>query len=135
MTSNEIKIIRKLSEQADTFFTQECFIDAIDLYNKAWDLIPEPKEEHEITELIASNLGEALFELDDFEEARFYFERAYATHDGWKNPYVLLMLGRCWLEFGKREKGIAYLKKAYSVGGEEVFEDCQNLYQLISSEE
>lgn len=131
MNANEIKNIRKLNEQADAFFVKECFMDAIDLYNKAWELIPEPKEAHEITELIASNLGESLFELDDFDEAKFYFERAYATHNGWQNPFVLLMLGRCWIELGNKEKGIAYLKKANAVGGEEVFEDCPDLYQLV----
>ena len=128
------KKIKKLSEQADFFLAEECFNDAIELYSQAWNLIPEPKEKYEITELIASNLGESLFELDDFDEARFYFEQAYATPNGWQNPFVLLMLGKCWLELGDKEKGIAYLKKAYSIGGEEIFEDNQDLYQLISSE-
>lgn len=133
MNSNEINNIQKICKQAESYFNKACFIDAIDLYNKAWDLITEPKEENDITELIASNIGEAFFKLDEFEEAKCYFEQAFKTHNGCNNPFVLLTLGRSWIELGNREKGISYLKKAQSVGGEELFGDYPDLYQLISS--
>jgi len=97
-------------------------------YSKAWMLIPEPKIDWETSTWVLSALGEVLFRLGQYEDAKNLFLRAVQCPKGLGNPYIHLRIGQSQFETGNIEGAKENLARAFMGGGLEIFKQENEKY-------
>lgn len=114
--------VRAHCEAGADLWAQEKAEDAVYEWEQAAFLLPEPKEEWEVSFYVFSHIGEAYWRQRDWEAADEFFRWAYSSPGGSSEPSVLLRLGQACQELGNKEEAADYLAQAYYAGGAEVFE-------------
>lgn len=114
--------IEDLSEEGNELCDDEKFFAAIEKWNQAFFLLPEPKIDWEAYTWISASIGDALYQLKDFAAAREKFFDALNGPDGKENPFVHYRLGQCEIHLGNEKNGISHLLQAYMLDGEEIFQ-------------
>ena len=101
-------------------------------YQKALDLIPNPKVYYEAATWIYVALGDIYISFQDYEKARDCFYNAMNCPNGTTNPYVLLRLGETLVETHDEENAREYLLRAYMIVGDDIFlEEEEKYYSLV----
>ena len=127
--------ITALAESGDVFAEKEEFGNAINEYEKALALLPEPKTDLEAATWLYVALGDALFNQKNFNGALGAYQRALLSPDGTGNPYVWFSLGSAFYELDNLEKAKTHFMSAFMLDGDEVFRDADPAYlALISGE-
>ena len=111
--------IKEYSADGETLFFDGRFSEALTEYNKAFDLIPEPKH---------------YFWLKDFAASLEYFRKLMAEYEEYGNPFTRLRYGECLYETGNEQLAKEHLLAAYSMEGRELFEECDVKYLRIISD-
>jgi len=122
------KAIDELCRKGDQFAEIDQFDDAIENYDRAWDLLPDPKQHWPAATWILMSLGDAYFALSEYAIAADILMEAIDCPDGGENPFVLLRLGQCLLELGQLDKAANSLESAFRRGGETIFQDEDSKY-------
>ncbi|GGI28365.1 tetratricopeptide repeat protein [Pedobacter mendelii] len=127
--------ITTLSERGDDYAEKEQFTSAINQYNEALDLLPEPKTDWEAATWLYVALGDALFNKQKLNEAMDAYQKALMSPDGTGNPYIWFSIGQVYFEEDNLDKAKSNFMSAYMLDGDEIFKD-QNpaYYQLIKEE-
>jgi len=115
--------VRTHCEAGADFWGHEKVEDAVYEWEQAAFLLPEPKEEWDVSFYVFSHIGEAYWRQRDWEAADEFFRWAYSSPGGSSEPSVLLRLGQACQELGNKEEATDYLVQAFYAGGEEVFAD------------
>lgn len=116
------------SEDGDAMLEEEDFDGAIEKYQAALELLPEPKYDWEAGTWLYAALGDANYLSSRYSEAEGYLQEALKCPDGLGNPFILLRLGECYYELNNMEKAKEYLLQAYMCEGEDIFEDEEEKY-------
>jgi len=127
----EDKLYEKIvewSEDGDAMLEEEDFDGAIEKYQSALELLPEPKYDWEAGTWLYAALGDANYLSSRYSEAEGYLQEALKCLDGLGNPFILLRLGECYYELDNMEKAKEYLLQAYMCEGEDIFEDEEEKY-------
>jgi tetratricopeptide (TPR) repeat protein len=118
-----------LHARVTAFFQEgEAFIDegnynaALERYQGALLLLPQPVEQWEASTLILAAIADAHFFSGNFESAKAALQDAMHCPDAIGNPYLHLRLGEAQLELGNIDRAKDELARAYIGGGPEVFE-------------
>ncbi|QJB31761.1 hypothetical protein HF329_10700 [Chitinophaga oryzae] len=92
---------------------------------RALKQIPEPKSEFAQSLTLNAAIGDAFFLLRDYQQALPYLEAAKANiaENGQANAFVLLRLGEVLLELEEHADARECLLRAYTLGGEKLFEN------------
>jgi len=114
--------INRFCEIGDTFAAQGEYPQAIEAYQYAWNLLPEPKTRWEAATWILAAVGDAWFLHGDYTCARDKFQAALSCPGGSDNAFIHLRLGQALLELGDTT-ATAALQQAHNLGGEAVFAD------------
>jgi tetratricopeptide (TPR) repeat protein len=114
--------ITSLSRDGDALAEAELFDQAIEKYNEAWELVPEPKNQWNASTWILVAIGDACFFARYFTSGIEACAYALTCPDALENPFIYLRLGQC--QFEKADLGAAAdnLTRAYMLGGKEVFD-------------
>ncbi len=128
MDDKTYNIIQKLCEQGDDLTDLEQYEDAIEKYTQALNLIPEPKYYYEASTWVYTAIGDALFYLENYNQALNMFQEALKCPKGIGNPFVLVRIGECFFETDSLDNAKNYLLQAYMVEGEEIFENEDEKY-------
>jgi tetratricopeptide (TPR) repeat protein len=124
--------IEHLCEQADAQLDNEKIDEAISLYQKAIDIVPDPKRDWEASTWLYATIGDLYFLKEDYHKAVSCFYDAYNCPGGIENPFICLRLGEALLETSQIDKAKEFLLRAYMLEGEEIFTDEDKKYfQLI----
>jgi tetratricopeptide (TPR) repeat protein len=115
--------IVSLCERGDALAEQEDYDDALQRYEEAWSLLPEPRSDWEAASWIQAAIGDAYFFTGDFVSGAEAFRTALNSIEAHQNPFLHLRLGQCEYEMGNSPKAGDELIRAYMLGGDEVFED------------
>lgn len=120
-----------LSLQGEEALDQGRYEEALDLYNQALSILPEPREKWEAYVWLKAAMGDACFLLDRFDAGLDHFYEAY-TSAGPKNmnPFIVYRLGQLYRRVGDEENAIEFLMKAYMLEGDSIFEDPEDLIYL-----
>lgn len=137
MTQNNI-ITKKLKNKIDDICEQGDLLiidfydypQAIQKYNEALQLVPEPKEEFDTTTWIYTAIADAYYLNDDFTKAMEYFTLAYKLPKG-ENAFVNLRIGQCYNKENNLELTQKHLLLAYKLGGAEIFDEYEDTFNLI----
>lgn len=97
------------------------FDEAITEYEKAWKLVPEPKNEWSASTWILTAIADASF-LGGYKiTAREALEYALTCPDALGNPFIHLRYGQVLLDAGEADAAAEELTRAYMGAGEEIF--------------
>lgn len=110
-----------LSEEGNDLADQGAFAPAAEKWVQALDLLPAPAVEWEAYTWLKASIGDARYQLADFDGAREAFFDALNGPDGQENPFVHYRLGQTELALNNEKAGIDELLKAYMLDGEEIF--------------
>lgn len=110
------------TEAAQRLFDDGRFEEAIPVFQEAWLLLPEPKDEWNAAIWTLAAIGDCHFLMQDFVTARRVLLEAVAMSGGVGNPFLHLRLGEIALELGDEARAADELIRAYAVGGAEAFE-------------
>lgn len=132
MQTLEEKILERYNElcmEADDLLEKDDNENAVQKFKEALSILPEGRWDCDV--YAYAGIGEAYQKLEDYERALEAFENSYIEHQV-DNPYILLNLGICFYHLNKIEEAKKFLKLAYSIGGDEVFEDAEEYLKLIN---
>ena len=120
--------ITNYCNSGDTLYDNGEYHDAIKMYKKAFEILPEPKEEWEATTWICSALADAFAEVGETEKSLQYALLADKCPNGVMNPYIQLQVGMSFFDIGNKNKAREYLLRAYMLEGEDIFSDVTSEY-------
>lgn len=124
--------IVRLCEEGDDLSEEDKYVEAIEKYHSALDLVPSPKNDWEASTWIYTALGDAYLDIEDYKNAKDCFYNAMNCPDGITNPLILLRVGESLFECGEIDKAKEYLLKAYMSEGYKIFyEEDDKYFELI----
>lgn len=133
LSDEQQELMDEYCSKADTEMEEEHYNVAASLYEKAYAILPEPKEEWESTGYITGSLGDAYFNAKKYKEAKEYLLIANEFYNAGENPnpFILLRLGGTYQELGEEENAISALLKAYEMEGAELFEEDKKYLKFL----
>jgi tetratricopeptide (TPR) repeat protein len=126
--------ITSLSERGNALAESGDLDAALQAYRQALDLVPAPLHEWDAANWILGALGDVLFQLGNYAEARDSLKEATRCPGGIGNPFVHLRLGQAHYELGEHERAKDELARAYMGGGDELFEGEDRKYKVFIQE-
>jgi tetratricopeptide (TPR) repeat protein len=114
--------IMALCAAGDELAEAEAYEAAIEQYNEAFDLLPNPKNDWDASTWILAAIADACFLSGYYTSAREALEYAMTCPEAIGNPFLHLRFGQV-LFLAKDYDGAAdELMRAYMAEGEEIFE-------------
>ena len=121
---NDVRqIIDRLCQKGDQFAQIDQHDDALDQYEAAWELLPNPKNQWPAATWILMAVGDVYFEKRDFVSAIRTLRESLECPDGNANSFILLRLGQCLFETGDLNAAANTLEFVFRENGEELFID------------
>lgn len=117
------QMIDQLCQKGDQFAQIDQFDDALDQYEAAWQLLPEPKNQWPAASWILMAAGDVYFEMRDFVAASETLRDSLEMPGGESNPFLLLRLGQSLFELGNLDAAAEALEAVYRGRGTELFLD------------
>lgn len=117
------QMIDNLCQKGDQFAQVDQLDDALDQYEAAWGLLPEPKNQWPAATWILMAAGDVYFEKRDFVAASETLQESLSYPDGETNAFILLRLGQSLFEIGQLDAAANALEAAFRIGGDELFAD------------
>jgi tetratricopeptide (TPR) repeat protein len=134
LDSNLYDKIKEYSKNGERLFYDGKFTEALSEYNKAFDEIPEPKQQWEASVWLIAAMGDCYFWLKEFDKALEYFRKLVVEYGEYKNPFAILRYGECLYETGNVKIAKEHLLTAYMMEGEEIFQECDKKYLSVISD-
>ena len=113
--------VARLSEQGNGLAEAQSFGEARAAWQRAWDLLPEPREQWEAAAWLLTAVGDAYFLEGRHADALEHLQRAVACPGGLGNPFLHLRLGQVQFELGNRPRAKDELARAFMGGGDQLF--------------
>ncbi len=113
--------ITQLTDMGNDVFEEDLNL-AIEYYEKALALVPDPKNDWEASTWIYTAIGDAYFFLEKYEMAINALSNAMLCPDAISNAFIWLRMGEAYYELSNNEKAREYLMRAYLLDGKDVFE-------------
>lgn len=113
--------IKALCASGDSFAEARNFESAIDEYNRAWALVPEPKNEWEASTWILAAIADACFLSGYRTSAQEALQYAMTCPGAIGNPFLHMRYGQVLLDGGDENGAAEELMRAYMGGGKEIF--------------
>ena len=104
------------------------FSSALNKYNQAWKLIPEPKLDWEMARWICSCMYRVYFEMTDFSNAKNWAEIALQTSGSDIDTSVAIDMGMVCYELGQYDESYKYFGEAYNLGQARAFKERPKKY-------
>jgi tetratricopeptide (TPR) repeat protein len=115
--------IKALGAEGDEHAHDGRTVEAIECYEAAWLLLPEPKTAWEAATWILAAIGDTHYLAGEFERSRDALLTAMHCPEAIGNPFLHLRLGQCQFELGNRERAGDELARAFLLAGSELFQD------------
>ena len=117
------QMIDKLCQKGDQFAQIDQADDALDQYEAAWQLLPDPKTDWPAATWILIAVGDVHSHNRDFAAAAETLNQSLNYPDGETNPFIWLRLGQSLFEIGDLNHAANALETAYKISGDELFAD------------
>ena len=115
-------------EQGDDRQHEDEFDEALEEFEAAWDLLPEPKTQWELATGILAAMGDVKYLSGDYAGGIEDLGRATLCPGATGNAFIHLRRGQCEFELGNLDRAANELTLAYMGAGEEIFEDEDEKY-------
>lgn len=115
--------IQRFIELGDDLAERNELEEALIRYQKAYDLLPEPKLDWQAATWILAAIGDTNYFMQDFEACKENMADAMKSPNGVGNPFLHLRLGQAHLELKNEEQAADELSRAYNIEGKAIFEE------------
>ncbi|WP_186208996.1 tetratricopeptide repeat protein [Burkholderia gladioli] len=122
LDANTHEEIKALCAVGDQLAGERRFEEAIAEYNKAWGLVPEPKNNWMASTWILAAIADACFLAGYKTSAREALQYVMTCPEAIGNPFLHLRLGQVQLDAGEPDAAAEELIRAYMGAGKEIFE-------------
>lgn len=124
LTDEILDQIESLSELGNEAYEEEHYLQAIEFWQQALSLIPDPQHHVAESQWLTASIGDSYFLLEKFSESLNYFQLAKSNieENAYENAFIMLRLGQSYLENNHPEEAREYLLRAYMLEGREIFE-------------
>ena len=124
----------ELCDQGNEAMDEGEFQEAVSFFTQALEILPEPADEWEPYGWLQAALGDAHYNMRDYETALDYFHKAYAFAGPEEvNAFVLLRLGQSSRKLGDEKNATEFMLRAYMLEGEEIFEEDQDDFAFLKA--
>lgn len=114
--------IKTFCAEGDRLADLRRYDEAVDEYNKAWLLVPEPQSDWEASTWILVAIADSCFHGGYKNSAREALEYALICPDSLGNPFLHLRYGQVLYDLGELDRAAEELMRAYMGGGNEIFD-------------
>lgn len=122
--------IQEICAKGEDLAEAECYEQAIAEYEKALELVPEPKYDFEASVWIYAAIGDAYYFMEEYGKALDAFMQARKCYGGLESSFVLLRTGECFFELEQYDKAREALIGTFMLEGEEIFESEDEKYLM-----
>lgn len=123
--------IDELSEQGNDQIDQGQFLEAIQSWQAALNLLPPPVADWEAFTWLSASIGDAYYQLEKYSDALQALLDAHGSDASNPNPFVLYRIGQCYEKLKDIAKASEYLLQSYMMDGSDIFEeDHEGAYYL-----
>jgi tetratricopeptide (TPR) repeat protein len=113
--------IKAHGARGDVLAAARAFEEAIAEYNRAWTLVPNPKNQWNASTWILAAIADAAFLAGYKTSAREALQYAMTCPGAIGNPFLHLRYGQVLLDAGERDAAADELMRAYMSEGSEIF--------------
>lgn len=114
--------VKEYCDLGNQLADQDKHEEAVVQLNKAWKLIPEPKNDWEASTWILGAIADSCFFLGKRTSAKQALEYAMTCPGGVGNPFLHLRLGQVLLDSGELDASADELMRAYMGAGASIFQ-------------
>jgi tetratricopeptide (TPR) repeat protein len=115
--------IKDLCAGGDKLAEAGAYEDALDEYDKAWNLVPSPRNEWNASTWILAAVADACFLGGHGDMAYKALEYAMTCPGAIGNPFLHLRFGQVLFDRGELDRAADELIRAYALEGEETNDD------------
>lgn len=115
LPSNVLERIKELCKKGVEDREKNDIEDAIYSWERAIQLLPEPREEWKISCWLFTNTGELYFQQKDYEASDEFFRWAISSPGGNVDAHINMRLGQSCLKLGQMEEALEFLLNAISI--------------------
>ncbi len=115
-------------ENGNSFHNNGFFEQALNEYFKAWELLPEVKQDWEIASWISACIFSAYFDMSDFSQAKGWAEIAFKTRGSDIDTGPIIDLGIVNYELNQFDDAYKYFSDAYDFGKARAFKERPKKY-------
>lgn len=113
--------VTDLSERGNVLMEEGESQAAVEVWRQALGLLPRPATQWEAATWLYASIGDAQFDLGNYEEVVTAMYDALNCPDAQTNPFVHLRLGQSLYRLGRHEDAVQHLLRAYMLDGPRVF--------------
>jgi tetratricopeptide (TPR) repeat protein len=121
LSENLFDQVETLSAKGSNFFDKTAFDQALEKWVQALDLLPEPKTDWDAYTWLSTSIGDAHYQLAQFDVARQFLFDALNGPDAQGSPFIHYRLGQCEVKIGNQDSAKNHLLQAYMLDGEKIF--------------
>ena len=115
--------IKVLCAEGDDLARRQDYKLAIQTYNKAWGLVPEPRTDWNASTWILGAIADAAYLGGFLQTARDALDHVMLCPRAIGNPFLHLRLGEVLFEADELTRSANELTRAYALAGKEIFEN------------
>jgi len=113
--------IQQFCADGDALASAGRYVEAIGEYNRAWEIVPEPKTRWNASTWILVAIGDSAFLANYNTSAKEALEYAMGCPDAVGNPFLHLRLGQVLFDMGEHDRAADELMWAYMGAGADLF--------------
>ncbi len=125
-----MQTVLELLNKGDKLFREKKYLESIEVYKKAEETLSESDSISTYSDVKIA-IGDALYHVFEYSLALEHFIKAFDNESYYDNPYLNLRVGQCYYHLGDTGRAKFYIKKAYELDGELLFENEQEALNLI----
>jgi hypothetical protein len=118
-----LESITEFCAAGDRLAENGAYVDAIRDYNRAWQLVPEPKNDWEASTWILAASADAAFLAGYKTSALESLEYAMTCPGAVGNPFLHLRFGQVLFDKDRLDEAADQLMRAFMGGGDEIFQN------------
>ena len=115
--------IDALAEKGNERMDAEDYLGAVEFFDLAWTMLPEPKTQWPQATWLLASIGDAHVLRGDFQTAHAALTTCMHCPEALGNPFIHLRLGQAQFELGNEPRAADELMRAYMGAGPEIFAD------------
>ncbi|NQX26997.1 tetratricopeptide repeat protein [Microbacteriaceae bacterium VKM Ac-2854] len=123
LTDEVHEAIKEFCAEGDAHADAGEYTAAEQTYLKAWDLLPDPKEQWNAATWILVAIGDSLFLSGSFTRGVEVLTHAMHCPGAIGDPFIHLRLGQCQFEVGNLTRAADELARGFLQEGDELFEE------------